>query len=298
MKERIYLIPTRYGWMYGLGVFITVLAGVIYSNNLTYLLSFFLVALILIGMIQTHNNMKGLSIERIAIDILPENSRGRVKLWIQSQNFEGHNQILIESISRDKKSLSFTISQLSGKSLISEETSFQSGSRGKFKLGKLRMSTTFPFGLFYAWKSISLDQYYYTYPYPKNSKDLSHSIIYGETFENKIGLKGDDYTQHKKYDKATSPRHIDWKAFAKRKVLLVKEFNDGERQAVLLDFKDTKGSFEDRLRQLSFWIDECESTKTSYLLKIGSFISGPSFGKSQREKCLKQLSVCEEEHVA
>jgi len=117
MRERIYIVPTRFGFLYGFGIFVTISAGVIYSNNLVYLLSFFLVSLIVIGMIQTHNNIKGLQIEKVSVGICPEKGSSQAKLWIKTENVDSHNQIEIISKDKKQKKFSFIVENLSPKSL-------------------------------------------------------------------------------------------------------------------------------------------------------------------------------------
>ena len=68
-KDRVYIVPTYYGFVYGGGIIVCVLAAASYGNNLAYLLCFFLVALFVIGMHQSNANLKKLKLEKIELDI-------------------------------------------------------------------------------------------------------------------------------------------------------------------------------------------------------------------------------------
>jgi uncharacterized protein (DUF58 family) len=298
MKERIYIIPTRYGFLYGMGIFITVSAGVIYSNNLVYLLSFFLVSLILIGMIQTHNNLKSIKVEKMSVELCPEFSSTQGKVWVKSENSDSHNQIEIRPQIKKAKNFHFTIETLSRKSLKIQTFSFQGLGRGKYEVGKVKLSTTFPFGLFYAWKIQTIKDLYYVYPQPISHSSSEYSFKLGDSFEKRNGTKGEDYTQHNKYKIGDSPKHIDWKALAKGRGLLTKEFKDGDRQSIIIDFDKIPGGIKEKLEQISFWILDCEKTQKYYSIKLKDRVLGPAIGINHKNKCLQALAEFEVKDVA
>ena len=290
MRERIYIVPTRFGFLYGFGIFVTISAGVIYSNNLVYLLSFFLVSLIVIGMIQTHNNIKGLQIEKVSVGICPEKGSSQAKLWIKTENVDSHNQIEIISKDKKQKKFSFIVENLSPKSLKIQTFSFQGSKRGRYSVGKIKVSSRFPFGLFEAWKVTDSNEFYYVYPKPISHLGREYDFKLGESFEKKEGRNGEDFTQHNRYKLGDSPRHIDWKALAKGRGLLTKEFKDGDRQSVWIDFESINGSVDIKLEQMSFWVIECERLHHYYTVKLKDKVLGPGMGTLHKEKCLMALA--------
>ncbi|MCB0389667.1 MAG: DUF58 domain-containing protein [Bdellovibrionales bacterium] len=289
-RERIFIIPTRYGILYGFGVFITLLAGIIYSNNLVYLLSFFLVAVILIGMVQTHSNLKGLNIEKLQMELAPAFSQGNAKIWIKSTNNEGHNQIQINTTKNNNAGISFMVPNLTGATLSIERFAYTTQGRGKKSVEQIRLSTTFPFGLFYAWRFFDIKTNYYVYPQPFGNFNLPENELLGDSVEKIIGVRGDDFTQHKKYSYGESHKHIDWKAYARGRPLLVKEFKDGDNRVLSLDIQNMSGHIEAKLQQLVKWIDDCETKKIIYSLKLDDQFIGPGLGQIHKKECLKSLA--------
>ncbi|MES2965054.1 MAG: hypothetical protein V4760_14305, partial [Bdellovibrionota bacterium] len=57
-KNRVYILPTGFGLVFIAGALVMILVGATYQNNLVNLLAFFMLSLVFIGMIQTHNNLK------------------------------------------------------------------------------------------------------------------------------------------------------------------------------------------------------------------------------------------------
>jgi len=296
-RERIYIIPTRYGFLYGMGILVTLAAGTIYANNLVYLLSFFLVALVLIGMVQTHSNLKGLEVSKLELFLSPSESLGTGKIWIQSHSREGHNQLSIESY-KDKNSFNFNIPHLISQSLSIENFSYNTNDRGRKKIKKIKLSSKYPFGLFYSWRIYSIEKDYYVYPKPEGNHQLPELTIRGEALQTKWGQQGDDYTDHKKYVIGESQRHIDWKAYAKGRPLLVKVFNDGERSALEINLKEISGDLESQLKQIVMWIEECESRKIVYSLKLENNFIHSSLGPQHRDSCFKLLAEFKSHDVA
>ncbi|MCB0356540.1 MAG: DUF58 domain-containing protein [Bdellovibrionales bacterium] len=288
-QERIYIVPTKYGFIYVLGIFVTLAAAAIYANNLVYLLSFFLVALVLMGMVQTHSNLKGLSLDKVHLELAPAEAKGDAKFWFSSSNKEGHNQLYVQS-KIDKKKFSFPVTHLTGNGLSIKKITFHTGLRGKQKIGAIKVSTTYPFGFFYAWRIFNFEQFHFIYPHAKGTTQLPDEKFLGDSVDKNRGANGEDFTQHRNYILGESHRHIDWKAYARGRPLLVKDFSDGEKTSLSLRYQDVVGNTEEKLSQLSLWVLLCERKNMLYSLQIANHVYGPSKGHNHMKNCLKILA--------
>src|SRR5678810_507724 len=56
-RQRIYIVPTRMGYIFGVMVFVMLMGSMNYSNSLGFALTFLLTALGMVGMHHTHRNM-------------------------------------------------------------------------------------------------------------------------------------------------------------------------------------------------------------------------------------------------
>ena len=62
-NRRLYILPTRFGYIYAVMQFVLLLAAINYTNSMTYVLTFLLTSLGIISLWQTHKNLLGLTVE-------------------------------------------------------------------------------------------------------------------------------------------------------------------------------------------------------------------------------------------
>ncbi len=288
-REKIYIVPTEYGFMYGAGIFVSLVGGAVYNNNLAFILCFFLVALFLIGMVQTHSNLKNIKLEKIKLFLSASESTGHGVLWLKSENTEGHSQLRVQAEMNGDK-IDFPIEIIYKKSLHPQYFDFKTSTWGKKKIDKISISTRYPFGFFYVWRHFKVDETYYIYPAPRGNQSISEFQPEGQDEGVVQKNNGDDFSEHKKYEWGDSHRHIDWKAFARGRPLLAKKFEEGERQTFLVDYSQAKGDEEIRLRQMSKWIHECHDENISYAMNIRGKRVAASHGPQHKTECLKVLA--------
>ncbi len=288
-REKIFIIPTEYGFMYGGGIFVSLVGGAIYNNNLAFLLCFFLVALFLIGMVQTHSNLKNIKIEKIKIFLSASEAFGHGVIWLKSENAEGHSQVRIQAKGKGD-SIDFSIPLIYKNSLHPQYFDFKTGSWGKKKLSQITVSTRYPFGFFYVWRKFEVDETYYVYPSPSGNHSVESFKPDGMDEGVNQNNNGEDFSEHRNYQVGDSQRHIDWKAFARGRPLLTKKFEEGERQTYLIDYAQARGDEERRLRQMSKWIHECHDGDISYALSIKGVRIPANHGNRHKVECLKILA--------
>jgi len=63
--RRTYIIPSRFGAVFGLSAFIMLLGAMNYSNSLAFILTFILTAILFISMHLTNFNLSGIEVEPI-----------------------------------------------------------------------------------------------------------------------------------------------------------------------------------------------------------------------------------------
>lgn len=291
-RERIFIVPNWFGFMYGAGIIAALLTASTYSNNLIYSLSFFIVGLFLIGMVQANANVKGVEIEKM--DFMPkeEGKPGKASIWIRNTT-NSDKFFLVLRIGELGKDFYVIVDDLEagGSSRVDFEVPPQG--LGVHKIEKIRIASTFPLGTFYSWKPFKISKKIYVYPKAEGEKSLPHSKQQGEAKKNFGGVGGEDFTEHKNYEKGEPLQHIDWKAYAKRGQLLTKVFDDGENKSISIALEPNIQS----LRQASFWIELCESQKMNYRLtqKEKSILRWGS-GKVQARKA-REILAQEAVHV-
>jgi uncharacterized protein (DUF58 family) len=289
-REKLYIIPTQYGFMYAGGIFSCLIGGAVYNNNLAFVLCFFLVALFLIGMVQSHNNLKKIKIEKVSLFLSPSEGVGHGMIWLKSQNSDGHLQLRVQCQDNDDV-IDFSIQNIYKQSLHSQYFDFKTNSWGKKQVTKFKISTRFPFGFFYVWRYFKCPTEYYIFPKPIGEENLPDSINKGENEGHSRQKLGDDFSEHRKFTFGDSMKHIDWKAYARGRSLLTKKFEEGQKNVYEIDFDLAKGNREKRFHQLSQWVHQCEKQQLSYSLKIGPIKIPTSYGERHKSNCLKMLAT-------
>ena len=67
-KNRIYIMPSGRGVIFLICVVVLVLTAATYNNNLIFILAFFLSAVFVVSMLQTHFNMENLNLQFLSAD--------------------------------------------------------------------------------------------------------------------------------------------------------------------------------------------------------------------------------------
>lgn len=165
--------------------------------------------------------------------------------------------------------------------------------RGKHKLKRVRIGTTAPVGLFWAWGYIQLNYQYIGYPKPAGITTAPAPVPSQLSGEDKATGDGDDFSGHKQYEAGHSWRRIDWKAVSRGRPWLIKDFQGAQPEALVFDETKLEGDLETRLSQLSLWVQQAHSHNRTFSLRLGARIIPFGSTASHAVRCLEELGVYE-----
>jgi uncharacterized protein (DUF58 family) len=299
-RDKIYIIPTRMGGYFITVTLIILLVGSGYSNNLVNMLAFFMLALVFVGMVMTNLQLKDVTV--VELEMSPAFADGEV--WSQALV---HNANAIE-----RYGLRVYLPELlyQGGVSFSERFAHQvrarqnarvswvqrAATRGLHSVRKIELSSVFPLGFFYSWKVIPIQASYWVYPALVGEIPLPEALKAGDAdaaSRSSLGA-GDDFRGHRKYATGDSSRHIDWKAHARGRPLMVKEINEGDPPDWLFDFRmldETNLDLEAKLSQLAVWVNVAFQHDLNFALQLPGteLISGR--GDVHARKCFEALAV-------
>jgi len=289
LKRRIiYILPSKAGLGLALVLFIMLLGSMNYNNSMGYALSFLLGSMAMVSMLHTHRTLLGLRIE--AGKVLPvfAGESATFQLWIDNRGHAARHALVWQ---RDNSNLTIDIP---ADQRVSIDMSVPTSQRGRVFLGELKVYTRFPLGLFHAWSYIHLDTSTLVYPQPLGHRNLplgQQSQNTGEGSPHDTG--GDDFIGYRDYKVGDSPRHIDWKAVARGRNWMIKQFGGLRAAQVWLTWDDVSmlNNLEAALSQLCLWILVAESQGAQYGLKIPTCSFEPNSGEQHRELCLQALAL-------
>ena len=287
-RRHIYILPTRFGWMYGL-LLISLLTGSInYSISLGFAVTFLLTGLGLISMLHTWRNLAHLKIEAkhanpvfageqavFRLAVINDSNRARYSIFAKFADEEADIQ--------DAPALDESIFRLP----------IRSQKRGWLKAPRITFSTEFPVSLFHVWAYAETVNQCLIYPNPSlRSQVLPSTDADGTTGQLSTTQGDDDFAGHRNYQFGDSPKRVDWKASSREQGLLVKQFQGESSSTLWLDFNATTASnLELRISQLTRWVLDANAQQLKYGLRLPQLSIQPSIGDAHYHQCLTALAL-------
>jgi uncharacterized protein (DUF58 family) len=301
-KPRIYIVPSRFGFLLGVILLVMLLGAINYSNSMAYLLVFLLVGLGHVCMLYTHRNLAKIELKYCHTEPAFLSHPAKVTLVFSNQSSHDHFQLglAVKQNCSDKSFLSkwrnayihkhtvdFLPAQQSTNAIISIDTA----KRGYQNIERLRLSTQFPLGLFYSWLYLKPTSQILVYPKPEGKRPLPMHQSQGEQSltAHRDGL--DDFAGFNNYREGDPPRSIAWKALAKDDVLRTKKFNSAQSGQCTLRWQDTSGDIENRLSQLTQWLLDADKAALSTRLELPNQYIDFGHGNAHLHHCLKAVAL-------
>ncbi|RYZ67387.1 MAG: DUF58 domain-containing protein [Proteobacteria bacterium] len=294
-KNRIYILPTGFGYVFIAGALIMILVGASYQNNLVNMLAFFMMSLVFIAMVQTHNNLKDVGLEQTVADGGYAGQEFLVTTVLTNSSDEARFN-LEAKLNRKKPKVAYeNVQPLSPKSFLKLRSTYTAAKRGRYTFNDVSVSTIFPLGLFRSWIRLEAKTQVWIYPEPKGDRLLPRGVAADAVPGAAAVRGGEDYHGHRRYVMGDTYTHIDWKARAKGRPLLIKEFNDGAPAPIFLDWTALEGlDTEARLSQLCKWVNDAALKRDPFGLRLPGSIIQPGIGVGHAQRCLEALASYED----
>ena len=287
-QRRLYILPTRFGYLYVMILLVLLLGSINYDNSMVYMLTFLLTALGIISMWQTHKNLLGLE----------------VVLKPPKPVFQGDNLHLNFQFTNPQQSERYAIglqygnqppvyARVQAGQTVSSQLPLPSLKRGLYQLGGVTIFTRYPTGLFHAWGWLRFEIPVLVFPHPLFNRELTDSLI------NQAGGKqvvdtadGDDFAGLREHRPGESLRHISWKAYAQGRGMLTKTFQGHASPALWIDwFQLGAGSLEDKLSQMTALVLQAHQQGRKYGLRLPGIEIEQDDSKAHKAECLQKLAV-------
>lgn len=288
-SRRLYILPTGFGYVFALLLFILFLWSINYNNNLGFMLVFLLIAVVLNAMRRTHSNLLDLQLRMLGVEPVFAGQAAQFRIWLEHTTQRPRYGI---ELSAGGDSSLVNLPQPGGTHvLIARPTT----TRGWLECGHIKLWTTFPLGLFRAWTWVNSSQRCLVYPAPRGGLPLPPTQALDSSDQgDEQGEGSDDFAGLRAYQVGDSPRHVAWKASAHGDDLLVKRFSSQAQPRLWLDWQMLGHEpLELRLSQLCQWILKAEELGLDYGLRLPGKVFAPAHGDAQRRRCLEALALYE-----
>lgn len=284
-QKKIYILPSRYGFIMLWVVLALFLAGVNYSNSIMLSMGYLMASFFIVSILHTYRNVAGITIEPSHVH---NGFAGDTLLF--DINLSRSGKRTYESIKLIWEGVTETVSLLDNREEMAHIL-IPVSQRGQYRPGRLRIETTFPVGLFVCWSYARFDLEAWVYPKAvKNDRVLK--APYSDGHDAVAQHNGtDDFAGLRRYVEGDSPKHVDWKAYARGGKLFTKTFVDSVDQDFWIDWQSFHGLDEEsRLSYMCYWVLKFSEQNRYFGLRLP--YAEISLGKGERHKvqCLIALA--------
>lgn len=293
-QRRVFTLPSKAGLLFIVLLIVLYLMATNYSLNLVFGLTYLLIGLMLVNVLNTFRNLAYLRLSA---------SHGAPIFAGETAQFHIH----IDNPSRiDRYALELSCIKIAGSAQMIDLSAHNrrttvlavvAEKRGYLAIPRLQLQTYFPLGLLRAWSTWLPACQTLVFPTPEaNPPDLP--FVPGEQGDTLPSQGNDDFAGVRSYQAGDPLKHLSWKHIARVDTevggtLVTKQFTGASSQTLLFDFDelDTHLNIELRLSRLSSWILEAEKRGMSYGLQIAGLSIAADRGDAHQIRCLSALAL-------
>jgi uncharacterized protein (DUF58 family) len=284
-RRRIYILPTRFGFMLGAILAAMLVAGLNYNSNLALAFAFLMSSMALVTMHHCNRNMLRLSVDATTeVDAFA----GREALL----EFELRNGTSVDRRDIEVRCLSGVgMDSVGAGESATIEVIAPVAQRGVTRISQFELRTRYPFGWFYSWTYVQGSITVYVAPAPSGNRTLASGSAQGAGSHSEA--RGDeDFSGLRAYQPGVPLKHMAWKVLARGGEPVVRSYSSLAAQPEWLDWSMLEGlDTEARLSQLCLWVLESDAAQRPYGLRIPGKELAPSGGAAHRFACLRALAA-------
>lgn len=281
-RRRIYILPTKAGVGFGILLVVMLLGALNYQNNAALLLTCLLGATVVNSMLSAFRTLYGLRLESIHADHACAGEALPLHLEFNS----GRRERRALQLDMDHIVHVFSLEPRGGETELAMPTEH----RGWQPVPRMRISSTFPLGLFRAWSWMTPQHDVLVYPRPIGGsspppdEDRGIQRAHGD----------DDFAQLREYHFGDPLKRVAWKSSARHDRLLIRELDAAAHDAPRrFDWAMLHGvDRETRISRLAGWICEARAAGRVWTLVLPDSRSlGPAADNAHYHRCMTALAT-------
>lgn len=302
-RRRVFIIPSRAGMAFGLTLLLLLVGSINYALSLGFVLTFFVGSTAVIGMNYTWRNLAHVRLKPLGAEpvfagetaefaFAAENPKGFPRHALRvapARTPHGLFGWMREEVVGPRITL-----DLPAHGLVRARYPVRAERRGWLSPPRLRITTSYPLGLWRAWAYWEPDLRCLVYPAPEPQAPPLPGGLWHAGDGGSSGLGQEDFAGVREYQVGDTPRHIAWKVVARLdERLATKAFEGAGRRELWLRWTETPESLgsEGRLARLAAWVLEADAQGLEYGLELPAQRIGVARGPTQRTRCLEALAL-------
>ncbi|MET3108630.1 uncharacterized protein (DUF58 family) [Oxalobacteraceae bacterium GrIS 2.11] len=291
-RHRIYILPSKAGLVYALVLLTIFITSINYNLNLGYALDFVLISCGWLGINFTFRNLSGIGLTASPSPAVYLGDMAHFSVHLN--NRAKHARYAINIGFSDAPAQCADIPQHSTADLTLATPTTQ---RGWMACPRIRIQTTFPYGLLNAWSYWNTTQKILVYPAPEINPPALPFGTGGSTGTDLVA-GNDDFSGVRNYKLGDPLKQLAWRQIARQsasgnEVLISKHFEGGQQKICLLDLAalPPQLDLEQKLSRLCAWLLAAEREQVSYAFKLGQMQIPKNSGADHQAACLTALAL-------
>ena len=284
---RIRWFPTRYGWLYVISILGMLIGSINYNNNLGFLFSFLLGSMLLVSLVHSFQNIRGIAVDEIRALPVFETQDAIFELKL---DLSPRRRIALRFGLDDSREVSV---DMAPGSLTRVPVALPTEKRGRLSPSKLHIASVYPLGLFCFRTTRQVAADCLVYPKPVSVQKLSmQDLLQAHSSGGAAPGIVEDFKGLRTFQNGDATQHIFWKAFSKGQGLMVKEFMGGGAPCLNFSWEKIRGEKVDRkLSVLCGMVLKAHGMKLKYGISLPGRLIAPDEGERHKHACLRTLAL-------
>jgi uncharacterized protein (DUF58 family) len=283
--RNIYVMPTRFGFWFGVLLALTALGGLNFNNNMALAVGFLLVAIAQLTTLLAYRNLAGLTV--VSLRAPPVFAGDAAQFHVVVENPEPRFRFAIQGLLEDDMDCA-DIRPRESAVLCLEQYAER---RGWLEMQPFRLENRYPIGLFRAWSVIVPQARCLVYPQPAANPPPLPQAGRGDEGATRQG-EGEHLHGLREYSPGDPLKTIAWKTSARHEKLYSRVMESPGDDACEFNWYLMRGdSTEEKLSIMAAWILKAEDKQIPYSLEMPTDALPTGLGKEHRDACLEILAL-------
>ena len=284
---RIRCFPTRYGWLFVVALLGMLMGSINYNNNLGFLFTFLLGSMLLVSLVHSYRNVRGVRVEEI--HALPVFEKQDAVFELKLRPSPGQHLAVRFSLDDGKEALVDRLPGAGGRVPVT----LPARKRGRISPRELHITSHYPFGLFGFHTTCPPFTDCLVYPRPVPVQKLSmQDLLQAHSPEGLAVNSVEDFKGLRTFQNGDATQHIVWKAFSKGQGLMVKEFMGNASSCLSFSWEKIHADqVEQKLSLLCGMVLKAHGLKLTYGISLPGHLIAPGRGEPHKHACLRALAL-------
>ncbi|ROR34350.1 uncharacterized protein (DUF58 family) [Inmirania thermothiophila] len=280
-RRTVYILPTREGLLLAPALAALLLLGLHYNNNAALAFTFLLASVAVVAILHTYRELAGVGIAAEPAGEAFAGGRQRFRLRLDGGGRPRRVRVAAGGVAAEVA--------VPAEGEAAAVLAVPAPRRGMLALGRVRLETTRPLGLFRAWGYAETGAEAVVYPRPAPPAGLPPGGA-GEA-EGGADAEGGGGAFHDlgRWRDGESLRRVHWPLAARGRGLHLKRFAAPAGGTLWLTWEAASGDAEARLARLCRWVLDAEAAGLAYGLALPGARIPPGRGAVHRRRCLERL---------